>query len=43
MASQREHFKVDSTALEEGDVGQLVGGMSGGAIGILPPTNSLTY
>lgn len=43
MASEREHFKVDSTALEEGDVGQLVGGMSGGAIGILPPTNLLTY
>lgn len=27
-----------STALEVGDVGQLLGGLSGGAIGILPPS-----
>lgn len=43
MASEREHFKVDSTGLQEGDAGQLAGGMSSGATGILPPTSLLTY
>lgn len=28
MTSEREHFKVDSTVLEEGDAGQLLEGMS---------------
>lgn len=43
MASEREPFKVDSLAPEEGDGGQILGGISNGAIGILPPPSLLTY
>lgn len=44
MASEREHFKVESTALEEGDVGQLLEGMSGECSNeSSTPTGLLTY
>lgn len=36
-AREREHFKVDSATLEEGDVDQLRGHGNGGAFGVLPP------
>lgn len=43
MASEREDCRVDSTALEEEDVSQLLGGLGCGTIRIPPPTSGLTY